>query len=258
MSTGFRKSRLWVLPAAALMLGLALPAFAQDIQPDANPSDEPRTITVNGQGQAFGAPDIAYVVVGVEQRDADARVAFDAANTAIANVQTALTELGIAPEDIQTTGLNMYLQDAYGMGMASSPDSEENINSRVFVAQNSLSITVRDVEQVGGVIGTALDAGANSIGGLSFGVANRTALEQTAREIALADAQQRATEIATLLGVTVGEPLIVIEQPGNGVYPTAQSGYMGMGGAMSDVSVSTGQLSLNLQVQITYAIAGAE
>ena len=116
---------------------------------------------------------------------------------------------------------------------------------------NIVSITVRDTEAVQAVLNAALDAGANSIQNLSFGIQDSASLEQDARLQALQDARERASQIAEAIGGTLGDELIVVE--GGSSFPgvrfdMAASGIGGGGG------IQQGQLSVTMQLQVTYAL----
>ena len=208
------------------------------------------TITVNGFGTAYGEPDVAYVELGVEQVEESLATAFtDTANTMNAIIE-ALVEAGIAREDIQTTGVNVFPEDRWDPQTGTS-------TGRVYRVRNTARVTVREIAQIESVITTAVEAGANTIYNLNFGIADPTQLEQDARVNAVEDARTRAERLAEALGVTVGEPVIISEVLQGGGIPFAR--FEGMGGAGMDLAsqpVSPGQLSVNVQVQITFAIGG--
>lgn len=230
-----------ILLVVVVMGVLALPAAAQDYPPN--------TITVSGVGSASGAPDIARLDVGVDVVDADVATAFNTASDTLSNVINALVEAGIAREDIRTSGINMWVEDRFGM------DTGGEQGQRVYHVSQSLNIVVRDISTVGDVITAAVEAGANQIYGLTFSISDTTALEEEARAEAFANAQERAGNLAEVMGVTLGEPVIVIENHGGGfpgpvAFDTAASGLGGGAG----VPVEGGQLTVSVQVQVTFAM----
>lgn len=203
------------------------------------------SLTVDGYGQAYGAPDTAYVQLGVQVTNEDVIAAYNQTNETIETVINALVEAGIARADIQTSGLSMYQDTPY------NPTTGMPGETTVYYANNSISITVRDISTVGEVISTGVAAGANNINGLSFGISDTSALEQQAREAAVADARARAANLAELTGVTLGDPIVIVE---------STSGYSGpqpygRGAAvMQDASIAEGQLSVGVQVRVTFAL----
>jgi hypothetical protein len=116
---------------------------------------------------------------------------------------------------------------------------------------NGLSVQVHDLTQVGAVLGAAVDAGANSIAGVTFSFADTTALEATAREKAVADAKARAQSLAQLGGVELGEVVAISEVIG-GPSPVLYE-FGGRGGGVGE-SIQPGQLEVRMQVQVSFAI----
>jgi uncharacterized protein len=233
-----------VLVAASVLF--ILPAAAQETPGDGYPQN---TITVTGSGSAFGSPDVANVEIGVERFNQDVAVAFSQANEAIEAVIAALVAVGVEREDIRTTGLYIY-QERGPMPMIDSAD--EQPPSR-YTVSNQLRVTVRDIDLVADVINAAVEAGANNIYGLNFGIDDTTALETEARAEAIANANERAGQWAELIGAELGEVVVVSEALGAGFPNGAMLDRMatGLGGG---AVVEPGQLSVSIQVQVTYRI----
>jgi uncharacterized protein YggE len=230
-----------------LLAGLLVGCAANEI---ASAAEEPAggTITVVGRGQAFGQPDQAQAQVGVE---IFAETVQQAANENEAIVQAIMKTLeakGIAAKDVQTTNYSLWAEQRYG---DSGP--EGIVGYRV---SNQVNITIRDFSRIGEVLAAVIDAGANNIFGLSFSVSDPAALEEEARAKAMSDAGDRAAKLAELGQVKLGEIKViseVINQP-----PAPQPGF---GGGVAEAeaaapvpSISPGQLSFEVQVQITYSI----
>ncbi len=237
--------KLTVLLVGVAALALVVPASAQDTTtPTPN-----NTITVNGTGTAYAAPDVAYVELGVQTVDPDLATAFSKTGDAISKVLNALTDLGIAKEDIQTSGINVTPQNQY--------DNNGNLSGQpTYQVTNTVQVTVRNVDQVESVLTSAVEAGANTIYNLSFGIQDPSTLEQQARAQAVQQAQDRAQQLASALGVTLGSPLIVTEVPQNsgGPVPVFGRGVMMASAAGSSQPVNQGQLSVDVEVQITFSI----
>jgi uncharacterized protein YggE len=223
---------------AAMIMAIALPASAQQ-------GTNERTITVTGFGSASGAPDVAFVMLGVQVNNADPTAAFNGVNSGISAVRDAMLALGIAESDLQTIGLNMWVQESYdSSGMATG--------NRTYNATNTLNITVRDIALAGDVVTAGINAGANIINGLSFGIDDPSGLAQEARIEAVADARARAQQLAGLLGLTLGDVVSIDESVRGGALPEARlAAAPGMGGGGG--GISEGLLSVSVQVTITFA-----
>lgn len=183
---------------AAMLAGASLaPVAAQE------PSEKPEhTLSVNGTGNVSVKPDVADITVGVTvQRDTAGDAAADAANVMDA-VITAIKGLGIAEQDIQTTTLN--LSPVY--------DYERTPYRLVaYTASNLVTITVRDLTQVGPVIDAATAAGATDVNGISFRLEDQTAAETEAREMAVEAARAKADTIAAAAGTEITGIISIVE-----------------------------------------------
>ena len=69
-------------------------------------------------------------------------------------------------------------------------------------ASNRVTIRVRDVSKVAGIVDTLVGAGANEIGGINFTVSEASKLLDDARTEAIADARRKAEIYAKAAGVT--------------------------------------------------------
>jgi uncharacterized protein YggE len=227
----------------AILTGCAAPAAAQT----SVPADTPRTITVSGQGVAYGSPDVATAQVGVQTRGEDPGQAMEDNNARMAELIAALKAAGIADRDIQTTNFSVYAQQDY------NPQTGETLETITYVVDNTVNITVRDLAKLGDVLSGAVGAGANTVYGISFSVENKAALEQTAREQAMNDARARAEALANLAGVTLDVPLSISENFSGGE-PLYYARDMAQEAGGSAVPVQTGQIAVNLNVSVTYII----
>lgn len=202
-------------------------------------------VTVVGQGTAYGQPDQATVVVGVESFAATVAEATTQNQTTLDNVMAALSAAGIAAEDIQTTNYSLFAEQTYG----------ENGPTGIagYRVSNQVNVKIRDIALVGDVLAAVTEAGANSIYGVNFSVADPAALEAEARALAMQDAANRAASLAELGNVALGEIAVISEVVGTPVMPLS-GGYAMEQAASAAPGISPGQLSYQVQVQVTYSI----
>ena len=151
-----------------------------------------QTITVNGSGETLVTADTAVVSVGVSVRKKDAVEAQSAANEVIASIRAALAGAGLKEEDISTGYINLYAVYDY------SKDVEEIV---AYSANSSLAIKVTDMGRVGEVIDLAVGAGANTLDGVSFSVADDTEARKESLKAAVADAKEKAAILAEAAGL---------------------------------------------------------
>jgi hypothetical protein len=220
---------------AALVLPLTAPAHAE--------AEMARTISVTGTGTVEAAPDMATLMIGVTTQAATAAEAL-AANTAATDaVIDRLSASGIEARDMQTANLSI---NPNWTGYDSATPTISG-----YVAANMLTVRVRDLATTGAVLDAAVTDGANTLNGLTFGLADPEPAYAAARKEAVADARAKAELLAAAAGVTLGPVLSIAD-----------------GGAMTDpapmyreavsaapVPVVGGELGLIATVSVTFGIA---
>ncbi len=242
-----RKTKLVSIILAALVGLFALSACGAPVVNGGNPPPA-NTIAVSGNGVAFGTPDIAVASIGVQTRNANPGAAVSENTDKMTGIIDALKALGIDAKDIQTTNFSVYAQQNY--------DTNGQPTDITYVADNTVTITVRDLNKVGEALGKAVAAGANNIYGVNFSVSDQSKLEAEARDKAMADAKARAEQLAKAAGVTLGAPMTISEYTSAPpvTYAADVKGLGLGGGSGAPVPVSTGQIQVNLQVSVTYEI----
>lgn len=231
-----------VMLAALVLTACSTPALAQT-----EPTSEPpiRTLRVNGSGQVFVTPDIAYISIGVHTEGEEAADIVAENNAQTAEVVAALEDAGVAPEDIQTTNFSIFPRQEY--------DDQGNLQGITYVVDNSVTVIVRDLESIGDLLDASVQAGANSVNGISFDVSDKVSALSEARQAAVDNAEAQAEELAAAAGVTLGEIQSISSYGG---FPVPVD--FGRGGALAQeaasVPISPGQTSLTVDVEIVYEI----
>jgi uncharacterized protein YggE len=186
--------------------------------------------------------------VGVEISRPTVEEATNQNATTIEQIMTALDEMGIAAEDIQTSNYGLWAEQRY--------DEEEGTQSiSGYHVTNQVNVTIRNINNVGDVLAAVTNAGANSIYGVSFSVDDTAVLEAQAREAAIADARARAQSLADLAGVELGDIQMITEVVGSSSMPIIARGGFNMAVEESAApGISPGQLDFHTQIQVTFAI----
>lgn len=149
------------------------------------------TLTVIGNATVSLPADAAMIILGVRETAEDVGPAQDTVNQKIAAIRTALTEMGIDNTDIVTESLYIYANYDYSTAIT-------EITS--YTANNSLRITVRDIDMTAGVIDAAFAAGANTLDEVSFYATDISAASDQAYAEAVANAMHKAEIIAQAAG----------------------------------------------------------
>lgn len=207
-----------------------------------------RTLSVTGTGEVFLTPDIAYIAIGVHNEEESASEAVKANNAKTQGVINALKNAGIDEKDIRTSNFSIWPNTQYG------PDGRQQ--GVTYMVDNSVFVTVRDLQNLGDLLDSVVKSGANSINSIQFDVEDKTEAVKKAREVAVADAQVQAAELADAAGVKLGDVQSI------GFYDSAPVPYVGSlgkggGGAVeaeASVPIQPGQVSLTVTVSMTYEL----
>jgi len=227
----------------AALLVLAVAALAGIGRPETagGASEESRDgITVTGLGSVEAVPDVAQFSLGVSTKGRTAKEALAANSEQMAQVIAALKASGVAERDIATQ--NVSVGESY--------EGEGRRNG--FVAQNSVSVTVRDVERASDVLEAASTAGANQVSGPALTLADRDSLEHKALAKAVENARARAKALADAAGVSVGRVTAIVESADRG-YVFAE-GRQAMDNTASKVPIEQGTQEIQATVAVTFAI----
>jgi uncharacterized protein YggE len=208
----------------------------------------PGTITVVGQGSASLQPDRAQATIGVEVVTDTVRTAAMQASEIMSDVLDALMAAGVAEEDIQTSGYNIFAERFFPDGQPGA--GEERVRYHV---SNNVLVTIRDLDAIGSILDAAIEAGANNIYGVSFSIEEPGDAERQAFDDAMADAQDRANYIAGLAGLGVGPVVSISEVIGTGPGPLFRDTALGMGGGGGG-PIAPGQLEVIRQLQVVFAL----
>lgn len=242
----------WLLPSLAILLLLpaclprgsaVAPAFGQS--PASQPAapfpaaSQPTGISVQGQGSAFAAPDMAELLLGVSVKAPSVAEAQAEASARMSRVMEQLTSMGIAKDQIRTVRFNIFPQ--YG----------QNQQLTGYQVENIVSARTRSVDKVGQTLDAAGAAGANRVERIGFTVADPKPLATRARDEAMADARAKAEQLARLAGVSLGPPTFIAESTSGTPPPPTP---FRAAEAASATPISPGETEVRVSVQVSYGI----
>jgi uncharacterized protein len=207
-------------------------------------------IHVSGSGSVTGTPDRAQITFAVQTENVNVKAAQLENAVQMNAVINALVAAGIPKDQMKTTGYSIYpvYQDSNGL---------LNQKIQTYRVINSLQVTLKDVNQTGNVIDTAVNAGANSVNSIQFMLSDEQAqaLRSEALKNAVTLARADADVVAAALGVNItGVQSADISQ---GYTPVVYDNYQAEAGS-AKVAVPTpvqpGDITVTAQVSITYSI----
>ena len=234
---------MWTSLAPGVLAALVLWAA-----PAAADEDTPRRLVVNGTGEASARPDLAVISAGVVVQAETASAALADNTRAMNAVLEQLRGSGLPAEDVQTSQFSVtpLFDDR-------RPDPQTPVPPRIvgYQVSNQVTARVRDLDRLGAILDALVTAGANSITGPWFEIADPEQLQGQARDAAVADAIARAGRYAAAAGVRLGE-IISIEETGAFVPPPRPM--MRAEAMAADVPIAPGETEVSASVTMTFAI----
>ena len=207
-------------------------------------------IRVSGEGEASIAPDMALLSLAVVRNAKTADAALAANNAAMKEVLGSLRTNGIADRDVQTSDFSIqpqYRQQEPKNGVMPAPEVVG------YEVSNMVSVKVRDLPKLGGLIDSSVKLGVNQGGQISFTNDKPDAVLSDARKAAVADALARAKTLSEAAGVKLGRVIEIAE--GSAMVAPPPVMRMSMAKERSDaVPVASGENSYNVTVNVTFAI----
>ncbi len=204
--------------------------------------------TVTGEGKVTVVPDTAIVNLGINVTRSTVKDAQSQANMVIKDITASLKNLNIADKDVKTSDYSIYPQYDYTSG-----------GNRItgYAVNASLVITVRDLDKINQAIDSATAAGANTVSGVQLTVddARQKGLLQQARELAIAEAKDKAASLANSAGMVLGRIVNIQESsPGSPrpiMFDSAKA-VTGLGGASPATQIQPGSTDIVSDVTLSY------
>ena len=168
-----------LVPMLALVAAAAVPLLAQ-------PATEAPVLRVRGAAEVRIVPDLAVVRLGVANEAQTAQEAQQAVNEASDAILDAVRRAGIDEQNVQT--VRLVLSPIYSSRRQGDTQEPRIVGYR---ASNTVSVRAEDLSLVAPVIDAALDAGANQLEGVSFGLQDDQGVKQQALGRAIEEARER-------------------------------------------------------------------
>lgn len=230
-----------ILAILALVLSACGPTTINQAAPETV-----RKLSVSGLGVVYLTPDIVYINIGVNTQRENAAEAVEINKEQTSAVIQAIKDFGVDAKDIRTTNFSIWSNPQY--------DEFGQVKGSNYSVDNTVNVTVRDLDKLGDLLDAAIQAGANSIYSIQFDVEDKTEATKQARAQAVEDAKLEAQELADAAGISLVqiEDINYFESSPTPYFEGKGGG--GGGAAESAVPIQPGQLAISVTVNITYSI----
>lgn len=155
-------------------------------------------ISVSGEGKIKVTPDEAIITVAVENTGKEAAEVKKKNDETVDKVLKLIKQREIPTTDYQTQRVNLYKNYDY------------NTKKYNYVANQTISIHLKDLTKYDKLMMDLVDSGINSIQGVEFKSSKIKEFERDARKKAILDAKQKAEDyVSVLAGQKVGKALVI-------------------------------------------------
>ncbi|MFC1732258.1 SIMPL domain-containing protein [candidate division KSB1 bacterium] len=213
------------------------------------------TISVQGEGEVFAVPDTGTFSFSVIKEGETAEVVQADAAEVSNQVIAYLKDNGVEEKDIKTTGYNVYPRYEWEKIVCVTypcPQGERELVG--FEINQSVQVKVRDTSRAGELLSGVGGFGVENISGLSFTIDDEDELNREARQMAVADAKEKAEALADDLNVRIVR-VVNFNEYSSPRFAMFESKAMGMGGDMASIpEIPMGENRITSQVNITYEI----
>lgn len=206
------------------------------------------TISVSSKGEVTVLPDVGYISLGIETKNIDVKTAENENSEIMNEIMAALKEFNVEDTDIKTVGYNIYPQ-------------YENYNDEKptsYAVYNTVEVTVKNLEDMSGIIDAAIDAGANRTNSVRFDVFDREASYNDALKDAIENARARAEVLAEAAGLEIVGVVTINENSSSPQYYYADSlSYAKSSMDMEESaapSISAGDMEISATVSVTFEV----
>jgi len=226
---------------------LAVTRFSSPIPVSSVVTQKTDLFTVSGEGKITVVPDTGIINLGINLMRPSVKAAQTEVNITINKISAEIQKMGVDSKDIKTSEYSIYPEYDYRTGTG------KITGYRVSAA---ITIKVRDLEKLNGVIDSATANGANTVSGISLTVDDekKKDLLQQARESAIKEAKAKAESLARAAGISLGR-IVNVQESGSSQTPAPymlkEVAAVGMGGG-SDTNVQPGSTDITSNITLFY------
>lgn len=247
---------------AILGIGLVIVALMLAFNPKSNiivdqNELQRNTISVNGASSLAVDPNKAEAYIKILTLEKTAQDSKNKNSQISKKVSDALKKEGVKDKDIETSQFSIYPKYEYEDIVESGIRKSKQVLTGYEVV-NVLKATTQNLENVGKLVDVAVDSGANDIESVIFGLTKEMEKEikQQAMIRASNDAKEKATALATNVGVSLLKPITVSESGFYYMPYAVRAGAFDKAEASmpTQTTINPQKLDISAAVQIVYEV----
>lgn len=224
------------------------------------PCDTSRSVQVSGAAVVYVTPDRALLELGVQSNGVTPDSTQAANQQAVLRVTSAVRALGVDAKDIATDFFIVY--PVY--------TDYDALTIKGYRVDNTVSITLRDINLVDDVLLAALKSGANEVQDVQFYTSELRKFRDQARDLAVKASTEKAQALAGAAGAQTGCVISINENTSTQYYGSWRGGRdtalwaqntiqnalpsQGQAAQADDSPISLGQIAIRAEVNASYSL----
>ena len=220
--TNFLRTKLGILVSVVLLFFLfSFISPLKNINWGSFSLNPASTITVTGEAKTLEKSQIARFTAGVTTENKSKEEAINETNAKMAKIISLIKDFGIDEKDVKTQNVSVYETEAPILEIQVFPPPRGG-REKVWVASNSVAVTLRDVDLAGDLADVLNASEATNVNGPNFALDDTSDTKIVLMESAIEDARKKAETIAKASGGRLGGVVNVVEGTSqSGVFRTA-------------------------------------
>ncbi|MGO2404499.1 MAG: oxidative stress defense protein [Vibrio litoralis] len=203
------------------------------------------TLSTTGYGEVIAKPDMAEFSVAIQADRSQAKQAKAAVDKVVETFIVSLTKSGITRKSIVSSHLQLSPQYNY------PKDGKPVLNG--YRAVRDITVTVEQLDKLNTYLDLALQSGVNRVNNINLKVKDETQYKQQARKAAIADAKQKAQQLAKGFDSELDGVWSIVYRS-NSVRPIMMAKAVAMESRSADQGYQDEEMTISDQVDVTFKL----
>lgn len=200
-------------------------------------------VSVTGEGTVEVVPDKVQINARVEHNGDSASEVKRQNEEVVNQIFQFLESRGVESENIQTEYLRLNKDHNY--------QTKEDFYS----ANQAISIQLDNLEDYEEIMSGLMESGLNRIDGIEFQTSKKEELESEARQKAMLDAQEKARELASAVGQSIGYANKISEMETSGFQPVYRMAEMqAFDSSSAKQTIAPGEMEITVKVNVGFLL----
>ncbi|KKT40889.1 MAG: Outer membrane protein, 28 kDa [Candidatus Collierbacteria bacterium GW2011_GWA2_44_13] len=210
-------------------------------------------VTVSGYAESDEKNQIAMFSAGVQAFNDDKEMAVNEVNKKMTEIIKLVKGLGVKDDDIKTQQINTYQTQEQGETLIYPPRPGKVVMGQ-WSANNTIEITLREVEKAGQLADLLNASGATNVYGPNFQLDTSVKADDKLMGLAVADARKKAEAMAAASGAKLGRVISINESGSGPIYPMMYAAEAAKSALSVPAPVEIGTTKISKTVTVVWSL----